>query len=175
MHQLAEILVLSYVGTVAAIDSLRHRIPNALTVSAAAVGLTLGTMMHGLDGLLAATEGLLVGFLVILPRYLLGGFGAGDVKAIAAAGSFLGPLGAIGAAVCTVIAGGIGGLLVLIAAGGFPALRSMLRRWTFRGYVLCTTGRGAGLQADPDDVASRRFPYGIAIACGVAAMLLFKG
>lgn len=143
-----------------------------LTVSAAAAALVLGTMAHGADGLLAAAGGLLVGFLLFLPLYLLGGFGAGDVKALAAAGGFLGPQGAVLATVCTLIMGGIGGMAVLLATGGFPALKCMLRRWTFRAYVVGATGRAAAIRADSDDAARRRFPYGIAIACGVAASLL---
>lgn len=171
MHYLADVLLLGYVLTVAVIDGLRHRIPNALTVPAVAVGLVLGLSTHGATGLVAAGEGMLVGLFLFLPLYLLGGFGAGDVKALAAAGSFLGPHGALLATACTLIAGGIGGATVLLAAGGLPALLSLLRRWTFQGYVLCSSGHAAALPPDADDVARRRFPYGFAIAAGTAASL----
>lgn len=171
MHYLSDVLLLGYLISVAVIDSLRHRIPNVLTVSAATVGLVLGVSTLGVTGLIAAGEGLLVGLFLFLPLYLLGGFGAGDVKALAAAGSFLGPHGALVATACTLIAGGIGGTTVLLAAGGLPALLSLLRRWTLQGYVLCSSGHTATLRPASDDAARRRFPYGFAIAAGTAASL----
>lgn len=172
MHALTNTLLVGYLLAVAVIDSLRSRIPNALTVSAAVAGLLLGTIASGAGGLLAATEGLLVGFFLFLPLYLLGGFGAGDVKAVAAAGSFLGPQGALVAVFCTLIAGGIAGLAVLLTAGGMPALRSMLSRWALLMYVP-SAARPLAAQADPSNAAPKlRFPYGVAIACGVIASLL---
>lgn len=174
MHDPTVILLLGYVVGVAVMDSARHRIPNALTVSAAAAGLILGWAGHGAWGLLSAVEGLLVGTLVFVPFYWRGGFGAGDVKALAAAGSFLGPQGALVAAICTLIMGGIGGTILLLGSGGWPALQSMLGRWTFRAYVLCTTGRVTASELDPGDAARRRFPYGIAIALGTAASLWWR-
>lgn len=173
MHHATDFLLLAYVAAVAVIDGLRHRIPNVLTVPAAAIGLALGTAAHGMHGLFVSGEGLLVGLCLFLPLYLLGGFGAGDVKALAAAGSFLGPQGAAAAAICTLIAGGVGGTAMLLAAGGVAALRSMLSRWTANAYVLCATGRLQTLPADPGEAARLRFPYGIAIACGVAASLIW--
>lgn len=173
MHLLADIVLLGYLMTVAVIDSRRRRIPNVLTVSAAVVGLCLGVSTHGTAGMAAAGEGLLVGLVLFLPLYLLGGLGAGDVKALAAAGAFLGPHGALIAAACTLIAGGIGATVVLLAVGGLPALQSMLRRWVFGAQVLCSTGSSAALQPRSGDAARLRFPYGIAIACGAAASLLW--
>lgn len=173
MHHLTHITVVGYALSVAAVDTLRHRIPNWLTVSAAGVGLLLGALTHGAAGLIWATEGMLVGFLLLLPLYLLGGFGAGDVKAFAAAGSLLGAQGVALATICTLLIGGIGALGVLLAAGGIAAVQSMLGRWTFRAYVLCSTGRSQDIEPPPGDPARRRFPYGIAIACGIAASLLW--
>lgn len=174
MHYVPATLLLIYVALVAVVDYRRQRIPNALTVSAAVLGLLLGAITQGAAGFFAAGEGLLVGLGLFLPMYLLGGTGAGDVKALAAAGTFLGPFGTLAAAICILIAGGIGGMAVLLAAGGPAALRSMTARWTMRTYVLCTTGRLPGITAEPSDAARLRFPYGIAIACGVAASLLWR-
>lgn len=172
MHLLANTLLVAYLLAVAVIDGLRSRIPNALTVSAAAAGLVLGVVAHGPHGLLAAAEGLLVGFFLFLPLYLLGGFGAGDVKAIAAAGSFLGPQGALVAVICTLIAGGIAGLAVLVTAGGMPALRSLLVRWSVLILAPSAAMRPPVHPGAANTAAELRFPYGIAIACGCIASLL---
>lgn len=173
MHSLPLIAVLSYVSMLAVSDTLTHRIPNALTVPAAAVAIFLAIAAHGASGGITSGAGLLVGLSIFLPFYLLGGFGAGDVKALAAVGAFVGPVGALLAAGCTLIAGAAGALIVLLATGGLPALQSMLSRWTLSGHLLLTTGRATHISPPPEDASRRRFPYGIAIACGTAASLLW--
>ena|SRR6185437_2164868 len=173
MHSLLLVPVLSYVTMLAVSDTLTHRIPNALTVSAAAIAVLLSITSHGALGGITAAGGLLVGLSIFLPFYLLGGFGAGDVKALAAVGAFVGPFGALLAAGCTLIAGAVGALIVLLVTGGLPALKSMLSRWALSGHLLLTTGRTTHISPPPDDASRRRFPYGIAIACGTAASLLW--
>ncbi|HEX5209992.1 MAG TPA: A24 family peptidase [Steroidobacteraceae bacterium] len=173
MHNLLVIALLSYVTAVAVTDTLTQRIPNALTVPAAAVAVTLSIASHGVTGGLASSAGLLIGLAVFLPFYLLGGFGAGDVKALAAVGAFVGPQGVLLATICTLILGAAGALIVLLVTGGFSALQSMLGRWAMVGYVMSSTGRAAHISAPEGDAARRRFPYGIAIACGTAASLLW--
>ena len=113
MHNLLVIALLSYVTAVAVTDTLTQRIPNALTVPAAAVAVTLSIASHGVTGGLASSAGLLIGLAVFLPFYLLGGFGAGDVKALAAVGAFVGPQGVLLATICTLILGAACALIVL--------------------------------------------------------------
>lgn len=173
MHSIIIAALLTYVAILSVTDTLTRRIPNALTVSAAAVALALSIASHGTSGGIAAGAGLLIGLSLFLPFYLLGGFGAGDVKALAAVGAFVGPQGVLIAAACTLIAGAVGALIVLLATGGFAALQSMLGRWALAGYVMSATGRAARISAPEGDAARRRFPYGIAIACGTAASLLW--
>lgn len=173
MHSILVIALLSYVTIVAIADTLTQRIPNVLTVPAAAVALTLSIAFHGMAGCIAAGAGLLIGLAAFLPFYLLGGFGAGDVKALAAVGAFVGPQGALLAAACTLIVGAVGALIVLLVIGGFSALHSMLSRWTLAGYIMSTTGKATHISAPEGDAARRRFPYGIAIACGTTASLLW--
>ena len=172
MHTFLLIALLSYVSIVCISDVVSHRIPNVLTVPAAATAMTLSVASHGLSGALTSGAGLMVGLSLFLPFYLSGGFGAGDVKGLAAVGAFMGPYGVFLAALCTLIAGMVCGLGLLFVTGGWSAVRSMLGRWTFRAHVLFTTGRQAHIEADPGDPARRRFPYGFAIACGTAASVM---
>ena len=51
--------------------------------------------------------GLALGLLLLLPLYLLGACGAGDVKLMAMTGAFLGPQDALGAILMTFLAGGL--------------------------------------------------------------------
>ncbi len=71
-------------------DLSSGRIPNYLTFGGALAGLGFQLGFHGLPGLLDGLAGLGLGFILLLVPYLLGGMGAGDVKASAALGAWLG-------------------------------------------------------------------------------------
>jgi len=164
---------LAFAALVAVSDLATHRIPNVLTVPGAALGLVLNGAFFGAGGLLHAAEGLLVGLSVFLPFFLARGFGAGDIKAMAAVGAYLGPHGALFAALWTLVAGRVGGVVMLVLARP-AALAGMARRWMFRAYVLCATGSRARIEPEPDDPTRRRFPYGLAIACGTLIILVWS-
>jgi prepilin peptidase CpaA len=95
----------------------------------------------------------------MLPGYLVGGTGAGDVKLLAAAGTLLGPATTIWAFGFTLIAGGALALLVAAIRGRF-----WLTCWRTVGLVR-TRGANAG---DIHAVGeNNRFAYAPAIALGV--------
>lgn len=162
-----------FVAAVAILDLNTHRIPNRLTVPAAALAVCINYLASGALGALHSIEGLAVGFVAFLPMFLAGGTGAGDVKAMAAVGAFLGPVGAFFAVLWTLVCGLIGGLLVLVGAAGPAGVRELLRRWVFRTYVLCTSGHAAHVSRTEDEAAKQRFPYGIAIATGTIVSLIW--
>jgi prepilin peptidase CpaA len=147
----ATVCLLIFVAVAAIVDLRTRLIPNVLTLSAAALGLVLNLSQTGGAGAVASGAGLLIGLAAFLPFYLAGGFGAGDVKAMAAVGTFLGPKGALLAATCTLLVGGLGALIVLAA----------LRWKAARGH--------SGWR--PSEAGRHRFPYGLAIACGTALSL----
>ncbi len=76
-------------------DARTRRIPNYLTLGTALAGLGFQLGAHGWPGLGEGFLGLCVGFALMIGFYLKGGMGAGDVKALAALGAWLGPLGTI--------------------------------------------------------------------------------
>src|SRR4029450_7457447 len=89
------ISTLASILCVAVMSDLRtHRIPNVLCAGAFGTGLILQTMLFGLAGLVDGVGGAVVGLLILLPLYAIGGMGAGDVKLMAAVGTFLGLSGA---------------------------------------------------------------------------------
>lgn len=145
------VCLLAFLAAAAIVDLRTRRIPNLLTISAALVGLLLNVSRSGSAGAVAGGAGLLSGFAAFLPFYLAGGLGAGDVKAMAAVGAFLGPKAALLAAISTFGVGGLGALLVL-AAARWRAARTQAA-WRLR------------------DACRQRFPYGLAIACGTALAL----
>ncbi len=153
-------------------DLARNRISNVLTFGAAALALSLQLVMHGFDGLLAGAGGLVIGFVVFLPFYLFGGMGAGDVKMMAAAGAFLTPFTSLLAAGMSLVAGSVLGIAILVVRGGaMPALR--------RYYltVACLVRTGHLIHEDPaaSEVTTERFPYAVAIAVGMLAVLVARG
>jgi prepilin peptidase CpaA len=155
-------------------DIRQHRIPNLLTFGAALLGLLLHSLAAGLDGFWTGLGGLGVGFAFLLPGYLLGFTGAGDVKLMAAAGSYLGPLPALYAAAASVVAGGV---LALVYLALVPALRNgaspWARYWAMM-QMLWVTGRPSYVSPAADEVAGRRFPYAVAIAAGTLGVLAWE-
>ena len=171
---LQDLLVLLFVAAVAACDSTTHRIPNWLTIPAATVGFATSVASAGVSGAVTSVLGLLVGLGLFMPFFLARGFGAGDVKAMAAVGALLGPQGACAAAACTLVAGAIGGLALLARRGGRPALRALAYR------LLPVPGIGPAIcrALPPEPTASTaggmRFPYGLAIAGGTIVSLAWR-
>jgi prepilin peptidase CpaA len=72
-------------------DVRSRRIPNYLTLVTALSGLGYQFGASGWLGLGLGFLGLGVGLALMIPFYLMGGMGAGDVKALAALGAWLGP------------------------------------------------------------------------------------
>jgi prepilin peptidase CpaA len=139
-------LVIVYVTMVALIDLRTQRIPNLLSATAALLGLIEQVSLNGAPGLLSALAGAAVGLGMFLPFYLLRAVGAGDVKAMATVGIFLGAQATPLAVAFTLIAGSIVGVIVLM--------------------VQSSAAAGA---------RTRRFAYGGAIAVGTLATLVAPG
>ena len=166
--------VLAFLAAFAVADMGTHRIPNLLTVSAASLGVMINFRNAGSHGVLMSVAGMLTGLAVFLPFYFAKGFGAGDVKAMGAVGAFVGPHGAMLAAAWTLIAGAICALVLLIARREHSAIASLPRRWAWQLFVAYSTGQSVPPVAPSDDPTRRRFPYGLAIACGSAFSLLWS-
>ena len=108
------LVILTAALLAASLTDLAHRrIPNVITYPLAACGLVCHFASAGTNGLIFALTGILAGAALLLPFYMLGGMGAGDVKLLAASGSILGPFGIFTAALYSALAGGIYALLVL--------------------------------------------------------------
>lgn len=151
--------------TAAVIDVRTRRVPNALTMSLALVGLALAVAGLGRVGIGASIAGCLVGLALMLPGNLLGATGGGDVKLLAAVGTLLGPGATLRAFVATAIAGGLIALVVAVRRGRFAA--------TLAGTSALVTSVGSEIAQLRDPQHDNRFAYAPAIAIGaiVAAVL----
>lgn len=133
------------------VDMREHRIPNTLVMLTLALGIAWQIAVRGPDGGLLALAGIALGTAVLLPFYLSGAMGAGDVKFMGALGAALGPLGAAAACAMTLVAGS---LLALAALGW--------RRWRHPDTTEPVTTK-------------HRIPYAAAIATGSLGAALWIG
>lgn len=110
-------------GLSAALLDIKYRkIPNWLTFPAMLTGVVINLLLD-FDSWRLSLLGLLVGFLILLIPFLLGGIGAGDVKLLMALGAFLGAKKVISVGLCSGIAGGVMALLALALKDGLFNVR----------------------------------------------------
>ena len=159
-------------GAVASVTDLSmRRIPNLLTFGTAAAALCFAFATQGVAGLGWALAGWGVGCALFLPWFLLGGMGAGDVKLLAGIGAWLGPMGALWAALYAGLVGGPLALVVAASSGyvkqSFANLWGLLMFW-----------RVMGIRPLPDltlrTAKSPRLPYAVPIAVGAGLALWLR-
>jgi prepilin peptidase CpaA len=85
-----------------------------LTGATAAVGLALALTGAGRIGIAASMAGCVIGLVVMLPGYLFGATGGGDVKLLAALGTLLGPERVLLATFVMAIGGGVIALAIAL-------------------------------------------------------------
>jgi len=105
-NQLLIITLLALLAVALQSDIQERRIPNQLVVTGLLLGVAGHVWLAGIGGLTIAVSGALVGLLCLLPFYISGGLGAGDVKLMAMCGAFLGPLQVVAASVASLLVGG---------------------------------------------------------------------
>jgi prepilin peptidase CpaA len=162
---LALTIVVAGVSTAAAIDVRTRRVPNALTMSLAGVGVMLAATGFGHITLMAALAGGLLGLLLMLPGHFLGATGGGDVKLLSAAGTLLGPAATLWAFLVAMIAGGV--LAVIVAVH-----RGRLRRTINTSVELVRTAGGNTHEIEHPQ-ANNGFAYAPAIAIGAIVAGVF--
>ena len=110
---LVTVAAVSICSVAAAVIDLRTRhVPNELTGAAAVAGMALALTGFGRIGMIAALAGCLFGLVLMLPGYLFGATGGGDVKLMAALGTLLGPQRILLAFLAMAITGGLMALII---------------------------------------------------------------
>ena len=162
MPKPSELIVLATVaagaGGGAAIDLWTRRVPNPLTALLAASGVLLAA--YGVSGITvgASLAGLLIGLALMLPGYLIGATGAGDVKLFAAVGAFIGPSPIAFAFLYTALAGGVMAIVISLWR------RRLRQTLGDTARLISTAAANAPLIESP--LANNRFAYAPAIAVG---------
>ncbi|APG25745.1 A24 family peptidase [Syntrophotalea acetylenica] len=155
----------SYLFLICASDTLYSKIPNIFTLALIVIGLSTNIAISGLPGIMVSITGFTIGLSLLLIPFLMGGMGAGDVKALTALGTLLGPDITFQLFLYMGIIGGLLGLLFHLTN---PGSRVQLRH-----YI--SSLKNAYLTRDfksfsrPVNRSSNRFPYATAIAFGFFA------
>jgi prepilin peptidase CpaA len=150
-----------------AFDLYKRKIPNAITFPVMASAVVYFILVNGMDGFLHSISGLVIGLALLIPFYLQGGMGAGDVKLMGAVGSILGPSDVFTAFLYSALAGGVYALFVLARN---KALSRTVRRYgiMLKGYV-CT---GQLMYIPPVGGNVAPLCYGLAISLGTVLSVL---
>jgi len=160
-------------------DIQTRRIPNVLVFPGAVAGLLCNALLpQSLGGGLAMLDcmaGLAVGLGLLLPLYLMRAMGAGDVKLMAMTGAFLGARGVTGALLYVLLAGGVLALGVAWHRGMLRKLLQNVKMMLIAGMagdsITSPSVNKSCPQPVPESVV--KLPYGVAIATGTMAYLVF--
>ena len=156
-------------------DYRTYKIPNWLTAGGIIFGLVYSVFVpFSRDfGFLWSLGGLMLGFFVMLPCYVLKIMGAGDVKLMAMVGAFLGVDDCLRAIICSFIVGGI-------AALGFALFNKAMTRMLqnvkdiTQAMMFSVVG---GFKPDLRITANQsigKMPYGICISIGTAGYVVAR-
>lgn len=152
-------------------DWRTRRIPNVLTLSAAAGAVLFHLITGGLPAVGWSLAGLILGAALFFPMFALRGMGAGDVKLLAAVGAWLGPGQVAIVALSTSLIGGAIAIVVALAHG-------YLRKALTNIYLVLMHWRVAGVKPLPEVTleATRgpRLAYAFPIAIGTVVTLWLK-
>lgn len=157
------------IGLVAcATDVASRRVPNVLTATAIASGFLAHVILPGGHGALAALLGFAAGLAAFFPFFALGGMGGGDVKLMAALGTWIGWSPILWTALYGSVAGGVIAIGVGLAHGylrqALSNIVGLLLVWQAQGVrpvpaLTLEHGRGP------------RLPYAIPIFVGLVVTL----
>lgn len=171
---IAAVSLTLFAVAVAVYDLRERRIPNLLVLPAACLGIGLH-LTEGWDGLRFALGGLALGFSLLFVPYLFGAMWPGDVKFLAAVGSFVGPGGVLRVFLLTLLCYPLLALFFVLKDGKLGVtwlrFRRVLARTigmfvpTFKGYAALLEAR------DNPQITSATTPFGVAISAGTLLAL----
>jgi prepilin peptidase CpaA len=153
--------------TAAGWDLARRRIPNMLNVAILAAGLAARLAFGGWSSLGYGLAGAGVGLALLIVLFHFRWLGGGDVKFLAAAGAWLGPLDVGWAALFGLAGGGLIALAILLRGGA--ALRAEV------ATNLKTAALVGASPYAPRRPKSQLVPMALPLAVAAIGVLVFRG
>jgi prepilin peptidase CpaA len=165
------LLVLLLVASIS--DCRSYKIPNWLTFGGSAFALIYSTVVPFSPqlGFGWALGGFALGLSLMLPLYMLGMMGAGDVKLMAMVGAFLGMTNTLYAVLFVFVSGGLAALVFALWHRSLPRMLGNIKL-TLESIVMSTMG---GLRPQIPAVGKQsvgKLPYAVNITFGTAAFLI---
>ncbi|MDH7568238.1 MAG: prepilin peptidase [Armatimonadota bacterium] len=155
---------------VAVVSDLRtRRVPNAVVVPVALAGVLLAAATSGWRGAAESLGGMVVGMALLLPVWLAGGTGAGDVKLMGMVGALRGAEFALFTLLFGAIAGGVMALAALAWRGAAHEVLGNVAAYLQRAVLLGAPGR-----VEPTS-KSFRMSYALALAVGAVGAAFYLG
>lgn len=162
--------LLLLLGLATLTDFARHRIPNWLTLSGTLLGLMLQSLEFGGSGLQSGLAGWMLGLILLLPFYLQRAMGAGDVKLMAAVGTFLGGSATPLAVGLSLVSGALLAIIWVVARRS-----SLVEYLSLYGFMSSRPLQAGNPASGSQPFRSERFPYAGAIATGTLWALIQQG
>ena len=149
-------------------DYRSHRIPNWLNAGLAAAGLTAQAAFGGWAGFVDGMAGLGVGLGCLVVLWAMKGMGAGDVKLMAAVGTWLGPRLVSHALIAGILIGGVIAIAMIARRRSWSLCMANLSMAVARAG----TGIGGSAGAQPSLASSpTAMPYAIPLMLGTLMVL----
>ena len=149
-------------------DIRQHRVPNWLTLPFWLIGIVLHIILGGWSGFLDSSYGLLLMLALMLPFYLVGLMGAGDVKLMTAVGAIVGIDATLQVALGIVITGFFMSVAILAKQRLFPGLLTRMR--SIIGASIAD--RRAAYQQPTHEQKQLVLPYAVPITFGTLIALM---
>ena len=167
-------LLTATLAVAAIIDGYKLKVPNWITFPLVISGWVISTLSFGWEGLGWSLWGTVVGLLLLLPAYMVGGMGAGDVKLLAGVGAWVGGMITLYAFCVSAIVGGVIAIVMVLSR----------RAWSKHYWQFLAIWNEMVTIRDPEKlsaIAAERkssmllLPYGIPIAIGTIAYFAYVG
>ncbi|MGM0490272.1 MAG: A24 family peptidase [Planctomycetota bacterium] len=164
----------------AVIDGIKLKVPNWLTFSmiisgwmySASVALWTGGSLWG--GLGWSFLGMIVGLLLLLPAYAIGGMGAGDVKLMAGLGAWMHATHTFYAFCVTAVVGAILAIAMIVTRRAWQ--KHLRQLWVIATEILIVRDPNALSELAANRKSSMLLlPYGIPIAIGSISYFAWMG
>lgn len=171
------LVVLAACGITAVTDVRSFRIPNYVTLPLFVAGLLFHAILPGGNGIGFSLLGGAVGFGCLILFHFLGGIGAGDVKLLAAVGTWIGP-GAV--FVLFLAAALLLGACSLAITWWHGTLQKSMQKVAviFRQGAMLARYMGEEERVEEvvkqDDRRRRLVPFAVMVLGGIAILLVFK-
>jgi len=166
-------VVLIAAVALAFIDVCKYKIYNAFTYPLLLAGLAYHGWAEGFPGLGGSLLGTLLGFFILLPFYVLGGMGGGDVKLMAAIGAWLGLPLTFAVFLASSLAAGLYALILIVAYGRVREVWLNLQIAWLRVRALgqCLGSDQIEVEVKQPDRGRRVIPFAAMVALGLVGLL----